>query len=167
MGWNYSKNKGIACGAASPPPSVSQVYHFLKVTVNGTTVTVTPTDSTGTTFDAQTYNFADDTTPPSAPGDLPPPRRSFGDKLTWSSASDNIGVSAYDIYRDGTYLATVGADATSYTDSTTVPGTAYTYQVAARDLAGNTTWASVTVSGAVRCCSRTGSRAATCRSGRR
>ena len=147
VGWNYSKNKGIACGAASPPPSVSQVYHFLKVTVNGTTVTVTPTDSTGTTFDAQTYNFADDTTPPSAPGDLTASQAAIGNKLTWSAASDNIGVSAYDIYRDGTYLATVGADATSYTDSTSVPGTAYTYQVAARDLAGNTTRASVTVSG--------------------
>jgi hypothetical protein len=33
------------------------VYHFLKVTVAGTTVTVAPTDDTGRTFDVRTYNF--------------------------------------------------------------------------------------------------------------
>jgi hypothetical protein len=34
------------------------VFHFLKVSVNGPTVTVTPTDSLGHTFDVVTYNFA-------------------------------------------------------------------------------------------------------------
>jgi len=57
IGWSYSKNKGSACGAATAPTSDAQVYHFLKVSVNGTTVTVTPTDSLGRTFDTQTYNF--------------------------------------------------------------------------------------------------------------
>ena len=70
VGWNYSSGKGSACGAAPPPRSDSQVYHFLKVTVNGTSVTVTPADAQGTVFDPQTYNFAPDTTPPSAPGGL-------------------------------------------------------------------------------------------------
>jgi hypothetical protein len=34
------------------------VYHFLLVTVNGNTVTVTPTDEMGRTFDIQTYTFS-------------------------------------------------------------------------------------------------------------
>jgi hypothetical protein len=34
------------------------VYHFLLVSVDGTTVTVTPTDELGRTFDQQTYDFA-------------------------------------------------------------------------------------------------------------
>lgn len=58
VGWSYSKAKGSKCGAATVPTSDAQVYHFLKVTVNGTSVTVTPIDSTGSTFDVQTYNFA-------------------------------------------------------------------------------------------------------------
>ena len=58
VGWSYSKAKGSACGAAPVPTSDAQVYHFLKVTVDGTTVTVTPTDSTGRFFDVQTYDFA-------------------------------------------------------------------------------------------------------------
>ena len=36
----------------------ANVYHFLLVTVNGNQVTVTPTDSTGRTFDVQTYMFS-------------------------------------------------------------------------------------------------------------
>ena len=38
---------GKACGGAPVPTSAAQVYHFLKVTVNGTTVTVTPINSLG------------------------------------------------------------------------------------------------------------------------
>jgi len=56
-GWSPSKLKGYACGSAVPPDSASKVFHFLKVTVAGSTVTVTPTDANGGTFDQQTYNF--------------------------------------------------------------------------------------------------------------
>ena len=58
IGWSYTKSKGTKCGAAPAPTSDAQVYHFLKVTVNGKQVTVTPTDSTGRTFDVQTYSFS-------------------------------------------------------------------------------------------------------------
>lgn len=58
IGWSPTKLKGYRCGTAAAPTSVAQVYHFLRVTVSGTTVTVAPTDSTGTVFDAQTYQFA-------------------------------------------------------------------------------------------------------------
>ena len=56
VGWSPTKNKGYACGAATPPMSAGQVYHFLLVTVSGSTVTVAPTDETGQTFDVQTYS---------------------------------------------------------------------------------------------------------------
>ncbi|MFC7266074.1 fibronectin type III domain-containing protein [Streptomyces lutosisoli] len=55
IGWSYSRNRGSACGAATAPTDDAQVYHFLKVTVDGTSVTVAPTDSLGQTFDVQTY----------------------------------------------------------------------------------------------------------------
>ncbi|HYS42220.1 MAG TPA: metallophosphoesterase, partial [Pseudonocardiaceae bacterium] len=69
IGWSPTKLKGYACGAAAPPTSASQVFHFLKVTVAGSTVTVAPTDENGNTFDVQTYNVASgvDTVIDSAP----------------------------------------------------------------------------------------------------
>ena len=57
IGWSYSSNAGKKCGNAVAPTSPAKVFHFLRVTVNGNTVTVTPTDSNGTTFDVQTYTF--------------------------------------------------------------------------------------------------------------
>ena len=147
VGWSYSSSKGSSCGGASPPTSDSQVYHFLKVSVSGSSVTVTPVNAQGGIFDQHTYNFAADSTPPSAPGSLTASPGSTKNVLTWTAATDNIGVSAYDVYRSGTYLGTVGPNVTSYTDKTATAGTGYTYQVAARDLAGNTTRASVNVNG--------------------
>ena len=57
VGWSPTKLKGYACGGATPPTSAAQVYHYLRVTVGNASVTVTPTDSTGRTFDVQTYSF--------------------------------------------------------------------------------------------------------------
>ena len=148
LGWSYSSSSGSACGAATKPTSDAQVFHFLKVTVDGTTVTVTPVNSLGQSFDTDTYNFAPDSIPPSAPGNLTLTKTSSTkNKLSWAAATDNIGVSAYDIYRNGAYLATVGPGVTSYTDSAATAGASYTYQVAARDLAGNTASASVLTGG--------------------
>ena len=58
IGWSNSRSKGSSCGSAPVPTAKSQVFHFLKVTVSGLSVTVAPTDSLGNTFDVQTYNFA-------------------------------------------------------------------------------------------------------------
>jgi calcineurin-like phosphoesterase family protein len=55
LGWSPS---GSACGAATVPASADHVFHFLLVTVDGSHVTVTPTDELGRTFDQQTYDFA-------------------------------------------------------------------------------------------------------------
>ncbi len=59
----YALGSGSSCRAPKPA-SNANVFEFLLVTVNGGQVTVTPTDSTGRTFDEQTYTFA---TGPSAP----------------------------------------------------------------------------------------------------
>jgi hypothetical protein len=58
IGWSNSTSKGSKCGTAVAPTAISQVFHFVKVTVSGTTITVTPTGSLGRTFDVQSYNFA-------------------------------------------------------------------------------------------------------------
>ena len=57
----YAIGTGSSCRAPAPT-SDAQVYGFLLVTVDGNQVTVTPTDSTGRTFDVQTYTYG--TAPP-------------------------------------------------------------------------------------------------------
>jgi len=53
IGWSPSKLHGSACGTATAPTAAAQVFHFLKVTVSGSSVTVTPTDENGRTFDVK------------------------------------------------------------------------------------------------------------------
>jgi hypothetical protein len=146
VGWSYTNPKGSACGAAPKPLSDAQVFHFLKVSVNGTSVTVAPTNAQGQTFDVQTYNFGADSLQPSSPGNLIM-TSTTKDSFSWTAANDNLGVVGYDVYRNGIYLATVRPQVRSYTDTQGVSGTKYTYRVVARDLAGNTASALMTTSG--------------------
>ncbi|WP_148571403.1 fibronectin type III domain-containing protein [Nocardioides caldifontis] len=78
-----------------------------------------------------------DTTAPSAPGSLtatrPVPTRV---RLTWTAATDNVGVTGYIVYRGTTVVARPGSSARSYT-VTGLPRTAQTFRVAARDARGN------------------------------
>jgi exo-1,4-beta-D-glucosaminidase len=55
--------------------------------------------------------------------------------LAWDASTDNVGVTGYDVYRDGTLLTSVPG--TSATDSTVAASTTYQYQVRAHDAAGN------------------------------
>ena len=56
--------------------------------------------------------------------------------LSWSPSTDNVGVTGYDVLRDGVVIDS--PTATSITDLTAVGGTTYSYTVRAHDLAGNT-----------------------------
>ncbi len=57
IGYVISKAQGTACGNATAPTSSQEVMSFLRVEVNGNTVTVTPTNELGQTFDVQSYTF--------------------------------------------------------------------------------------------------------------
>jgi chitodextrinase len=77
-----------------------------------------------------------DTEPPTTPGGL----RSTGSttdsiSLAWDPASDNIGVTGYEILRNGNVVGT--SPSPSFTDTGLASGTAFTYTVRARDEAGN------------------------------
>jgi len=56
--------------------------------------------------------------------------------LTWSAATDNVAVTGYRIYQNGTLLLSVGS-VTSYQVSGLSASTTYTYHVDAVDAAGN------------------------------
>nr|WP_170317130.1 glycosyl hydrolase family 18 protein [Acrocarpospora corrugata] len=77
-----------------------------------------------------------DTTAPSVPGNL----RTTGVTnnsvaLAWNASTDNVGVTGYLVYRNGTLVTTVTGLA--YTDTGRSASTAYTYTVRARDAANN------------------------------
>jgi fibronectin type 3 domain-containing protein len=144
-GWDPGHAVGSSCGTPSlggtaKPTAAAQVYHFLKVTVAGSDVSVNPTDSTGAVFDPVTYHFASDTTAPSIPG-APSAARvnttSTNVAVTLgASSTDIVGVVAYDIYRDRAYRGTVPAGVTKWTD-VNVPAGSHVWTVEARDQRGN------------------------------
>ena len=55
--------------------------------------------------------------------------------LTWSSSSDDVGVSGYYVFRDGKQVGTTSA--TSFTDTLSGRSTSAKYYVVAFDAAGN------------------------------
>jgi hypothetical protein len=58
IGWSLTTGLGSACGSATVPTQIEQVFHFLMVKINGSQVTVTPYNELGNKFDEQVYNFA-------------------------------------------------------------------------------------------------------------
>ncbi len=86
-----------------------------------------------------------DTTPPTAPGGLTAKAISATQvDLAWSAATDNVGVTRYTVFRNGTVLAVLGASS-SYSDTTAQANSKYSYYVVAGDAAGNSGPASNTV----------------------
>lgn len=92
-----------------------------NVTVDSRSITVSngdmasPTTPTGLTATATAFNKV---------------------SLKWTASTDNLGVTGYTIVRNGITIASAGATA-SYEDATAAPNTTYSYQVSARDAAGN------------------------------
>lgn len=80
---------------------------------------------------------ATDSQPPTVPIGLTATAVSSSQiSLSWSVSTDNVGVTAYKIYRGGTLVATLG-NVTSYNDTGLATSALYTYAVQACDAAGN------------------------------
>jgi glucose/arabinose dehydrogenase len=83
-----------------------------------------------------------DTQAPTAPARLTAAANGTTVTLNWTAATDDIGVRAYDIFRDGVKAGTITgtaatAPATSFIDSALAVGRAYSYHVVARDAQAN------------------------------
>jgi chitodextrinase len=86
-----------------------------------------------------------DTTAPSVPNGLSGTGTSISQiNLSWTAATDNVGVTGYKVYRNG---AQVGTSATnSFQNSGLAVNTSYSYTVSAYDAAGNNSAQSTAVS---------------------
>ena len=100
-------------------------------------------------FDVNNANFtitgtgSADTTAPTAATLSASGTTTSGTNLSWTAATDNVGVSGYDIYQNGGLKTTTTA--TSLAVSGLSASTAYSFYVKAKDAAGNLSVASNTV----------------------
>ncbi|UKS28679.1 discoidin domain-containing protein [Paenibacillus sp. HWE-109] len=88
-------------------------------------------------------NLGSDTQAPTAPTNLTAAAVSGSQiNLSWTAATDNVGVASYAIYRGGTLVGTSAT--TSYSDMGLTASTTYSYTVKAKDAAANVSAASNT-----------------------
>jgi hypothetical protein len=117
---------GVATACTSPVTytGLASGSHTVTVTGNGTT----PATATWTV----------DTTAPTVPTGLSATASSSTQvDLAWTASTDTVGVTGYDIYRNGTFLATTSGTGATYSDASVTGGRLYSYTVDARDGAGN------------------------------
>lgn len=86
-----------------------------------------------------------DATAPSTPSGLLVSPSSSSLALTWTASTDNVGVQAYELYRDATLVGTTSN--TNYTFSGLNPSTSYQLSVRAVDAAGNFSASSAALTG--------------------
>ncbi len=102
------------------------------------------------TIGGQTEDFgsaacqgAPDSTAPTTPDGLTAtPASGREADLAWKPAADNVGVTSYQVLRDGVAIGTAPGYRTTYADTTVGASTSYRYSVVAVDAAGNTSTAS-------------------------
>ena len=85
------------------------------------------------------YGVTVDRTAPTTPTNLTDTVVTNGVQLDWTASTDaDSGIGGYKIYRGATLIATTVGSSVTYTDTTVTPQHGYSYQVAAYDVAGNT-----------------------------
>ena len=89
------------------------------------------------TSEIKTITIERDVIPPTLPTDVSIQTRSGSAiTLTWNGATDNVAVTAYNLYRNGELVAE-GITGHTYKDTGLEENTLYTYQLTAIDAAGN------------------------------
>ncbi|MEU1226080.1 hypothetical protein [Streptomyces sp. NPDC005828] len=110
-------------------------------------VNASRTDTSGSLFLKSTDSGpgTGDTVPPSAPGGLRSTATTANSvSLAWDPSRDDVGVTGYDVYRNGTLVGS--AASTAYIDTGLAASTSYGCAVKARDAAGNASAAGGTLS---------------------
>jgi hypothetical protein len=100
-------------------------------------------DISNTNFTITAGGGGGDVTPPTAPTLAASGTTQTATNLSWSGATDNIAVTSYDVYQNGSFKTNVTG--TTYTVTGLTAATAYTFYVRAKDAAGNASANSNTV----------------------
>jgi len=112
-------------------------YTNTNVSPGSYTYSVQARDAAGNVSSQSTitsYTLADEIAP-SVPSGLNMTSNTTNSiRIAWTASTDNVGVTGYRVYRNGTLAGT--STTNSYTDSGLVANTAYSYTVSAYDAAG-------------------------------
>jgi len=131
--------KTLPSSSSSPTPTSTKTPSPTATPTNTPTPTSTPTKTpTPTPSGTGTPNPTPtpDTQKPSVPTGLAPTLITTDTiALDWSPSKDNVGVTGYNLYRDGVLLST--QPDTGFTDPNLTANTLYSYTVDAFDAAGN------------------------------
>lgn len=142
-GGNGTVNLGLASTTARTGSQIVAIITFRTIgtgTANisfaGTSAVVNATTQNNElgTPTGGTYTIADRTSPSTPTGVTVTTHTPTSITLSWTASTDNVGVTGYNIYRNGTSVGT--NTTTSYTNTGVAPGT-YSYTIQARDAAGN------------------------------
>ncbi|MDF2921484.1 MAG: hypothetical protein K0R57_398, partial [Paenibacillaceae bacterium] len=145
-GYNIYKN-GVLEGATSGAGTTE----FLATGLAPNTAysfTVKAKDGTGNLSAASTplnvTTNPPDTEPPTAPANLSLSYKTDTTaKLSWGASTDNVGVTGYDIFRNGAWAgSTLGAAATEFLATGLAPRSTYSFTVKAKDVKNNLSAAS-------------------------
>ena len=119
----------------------------LPLTAGSAKIRATATTAAGgPNLDRIGVDAATDSQAPSRPGQ--PSCSEIGENaltLAWGAATDNVSVTAYDLYEHGNKIGEAPGSSTSKTLTGLTPGTTYNLTVIARDATGNTSPASPVV----------------------
>jgi len=140
----YVNGNLVATSTAAP---YTYAWDTTKSANSSTGVTVKAYDAAGNigsdAAQVTVNNVApQDTQAPSVPASVTATANAYN-KVTvkWNASTDNVGVKGYIVTRDNVTLGNV-TTGTQFVDTTTLPLTAYNYQVVAYDAAGNNSAAS-------------------------
>ncbi|MBV2223361.1 MAG: endonuclease [Cloacibacterium sp.] len=132
--------------------STSTSYNLTGLTA-GTTYSITAqaydaagnSSTSSTALSLTTTNNTADTTAPSVPSGLTSSSiTQTSATVSWAASTDNVGVTGYKIFRNGTQVGT--STSTSYGLTGLTAGTTYSITVQAYDAAGNSSASSTTLS---------------------
>jgi chitodextrinase len=127
---------GTATSAATnySPAAIPVTGRYVRLTITGSN------HNGGSVYELEVYGNAlppsTDHQPPTAPGQpVVTPRLPSMADLSWQPATDDSGVTTYEVYQDGTRIAVT--DQTSLRVTGLTPQTSYSFTVVARDAALN------------------------------
>ncbi|MBZ5538796.1 MAG: fibronectin type III domain-containing protein [Acidobacteriia bacterium] len=122
----------LSIAGGTPPGTLS--VGITNITASDPTGTINvPTTGTGGSV---TVSVSPDGIPPSIPTGLTAAAVSSSQiNLAWTASTDNVGVTGYKIFRNGTQIAT--STATSFQNTGLAASTSFSYKVSAFDAAGN------------------------------